>query len=237
MSLILFHSNDVHGHIDNLQYLLKKYRDDASSLWFDSGDALCGSNTVFRWHEPILQLMSELNCAAMAMGNREFNYQRWVMRRRARQRNFPLLCANLRDLRGYPAAWRESLTLDTDEGRVVIIGATPVQYPSGSLWEKVFGFRFLDPLDILPPLAHSAGQKGEAVIILSHLGIDVDKMLLPLLPAGTLVLGGHTHTALHEPVEINGSWIVQGGSWARFLAKLEYDVPARTLRSYELLNR
>ncbi|MBQ7567442.1 metallophosphoesterase [bacterium] len=233
--MIIFHSNDVHGHEHELKRLCLKHRMQKGALWFDSGDALRGSNTVFRWHEPVLSLMGELGCTAMAMGNREFNYQRWVMRRRARERSFPLLCANLCDLRGSLPAWQEMLTLQSPEGMLTVLGATPVQYPVGSFWEKVFGFRFIDPMKALPPLAEAASQRGEAVVLLSHLGADVDKELAPLLPAGTLILGGHTHTVLSEPLSVNGCWIVQTGAFARYLGRIDYDVRNRCLNGYALL--
>ena len=235
--MIIYHSNDVHGHAAELQHLLKKHRGgENSSMWLDSGDALLGSNTVFRLREPVLALMSALGCSAMAMGNREFNYLRRVMRLRSRQRSFPLLCANLRDLRGYAPAWQETLTLHTDEGDVTLIGATPVQYVPGSFWEKIFGFRFLDPLTVLPSLAQDARRRGDAVVILSHLGLDTDKRLAALLPPGTLILGGHTHTVLAEPVQEHGYWIGQGGSRARYLVRLDYDASSKALRRYELLS-
>lgn len=216
--------------------LLRHRAEDSESVWLDSGDALAGSNTVFRRREPALAMMSELGCSAMAMGNREFNYLRWVMRLRAQQRSFPLLCSNLRDLRGYAPEWREMLSLNTPEGMVAVIGATPVQYPVGSFWEKIFGFRFLDPLRVIPPLAHLAHLRGEAVFILSHLGLDTDRRLAELLHPGALILGGHSHTILAEPVQVNGCWIGQGGAWAKYLVKLDYDVAAKSLRSYELLS-
>lgn len=215
------------------------------ALWLDSGDALRGSNTVFRRHEPILKAMREQGCVAMAMGNREFNYQRWVMRRRRRERQFPLLCSNLRDLRGAePTAdeggaltWQETLDLSTPEGEVVVIGATVVQYPVGSPWERVFGFRFLDPLTVVPALAQRSAQRGAAVWVLSHLGLDVDRRLAERLPRGSLILGGHTHTVLAEPEEVNSCWIVQGGAHANYIGVLDYAVSGRSLRSYALIDR
>lgn len=242
--MIILHSNDVHGELPALLALLGQVRQThKQAVWVDSGDALRGSNTVFRWHEPILEAMRAQGCLAMAMGNREFNYQRWVLRRRRSERQFPLLCANLRDLRGAePTAdergfstWQEHLELDTPEGLVFVVGATVVQYPVGSPWESVFGFRFLDPLSVVPSLAQKAAQRGAAVWVLSHLGLDVDRRLAEDLPSGSLILGGHTHTVLERPEMVNGCWIVQGGAHARFLGLLDYAVAERTLRSYALV--
>lgn len=75
-----------------------------SSLYFDCGDALTGSNTVWKNFEPSLEAMSALPCTAMAMGNREFNYQRRILDKRSSARSFPLLCSNLADLKLVPNA-------------------------------------------------------------------------------------------------------------------------------------
>lgn len=93
----IYHTNDMHGQLGCLDYLAAHPRE-SGSLLVDSGDALLGSNTVFRRYEPILERMNSLGYAAMAMGNREFNYLRPVMRLRSAQRQFPLLCANASDL-------------------------------------------------------------------------------------------------------------------------------------------
>lgn len=239
--MIIYHSNDVHGHqreLAELVYIAKER--DPEAIWLDSGDALIGSNTVFRLHEPILDFMREAGCVAMAMGNREFNYLRRVMAKRQKQRNFPLLCANLRDLRRNELYWKCGISLQIcagSEGKysLWITGVTPVQYPVGHFWESVFGFRFLEPLEVIPPLIYEARDRGQIPLILSHLGLDVDKILAKSLPAGTVILGGHTHTVLTEPVEVNGCWIVQSGSYGRYMGRLDYDLATRTLRSYELI--
>ena len=271
--MLIFHSNDVHGEYGRLERLLEEYRrSEGRSLWFDSGDALSGSNTVFRWREPVFRVFNNWRCAAMAVGNRDFNYWRWVMRRRHQQRRCPLLCANMLDLR-YPEnvgrglvreaeqvessapddglassapLWHPYLELTLtaaaeDEAsarplRLGVIGITVVQYPVGSGWEKVFGLRFLDPQQVIPPLAQRLAERLDGLIILSHLGLDRDRELAPSLPARTLILGGHTHTVLQEPVTVGDCWIVQGGAHARYLGRLDYDIGSRTLRDYRLLS-
>lgn len=98
----IFFTNDLHGSQGALKWLEKRALsaiESGEALFFDSGDALLGSNTVFRRHEPNLTYMSRLSCTAMAMGNREFSYLRRVLDMRSRERSFPLLCSNLCDLK------------------------------------------------------------------------------------------------------------------------------------------
>lgn len=232
--ITVYHTNDMHGRcgaLDRLESLEKA----GPCLLVDAGDALAGSNTAFRLHEPILDRMSRLGYQAMAMGNREFHYLRGVQHLRARQRTFPLLAANLVDLRGGPAFWQPALELQVGGVRVGLLGATPVQYPPGAFWERLFGFRFLAPEDCLPPLAAELAARNDLVLLLSHLGLAADRRLASRLSGVHLILGGHSHTLLTEPERVGRTQIVQAGSHGSFLGELRID-PGDPLRlAYRLI--
>lgn len=234
--LTLYHSNDVHGREDLLDLLESRGRE-TDSLLLDAGDAIQGSNTAFRWSEPILDRMSRLGYAAMTMGNREFHYLRSVHRRRAAQRSFPLLAANLVDLWEGEPLWDASVELEVAGVKVGVLGATPVQYPHDTLVEKLFGFRFLDPAKCLPPLAEELAARNDLVIFLSHLGARADRALAPRLPGVGLIVGGHSHTLFTVPERVGDTWIVQAGSHARFLGQVHVEPGRRPLAiEYRLLS-
>ncbi len=205
---------------------VRKERQQNPGLLFDSGDSLLGSNTVFRCHEPIAELMNEADYTAQAMGNREFNYLRRVMAMREKTRNFPLLCCNLTDLRCGCRYWQQVLEIPAgsygNSVPLIVTGATPVQYPPGHFWEKVFGFRFSDPLEAVPEVIAESVARGARVIVLSHLGLDMDRKLAEVLPEGSLIIGGHSHTVLEEPVFCGGCWIVQAGSHGRCFGIIDW---------------
>lgn len=204
-------------------------RQEGRSLLLDGGDALSGSNTAWRWTEPILLKMRRLGYAAMAMGNREFHYFRWVQRWREQEREFPLLAANLVDLTRPQWPWRRSLERHHDGIRVALVGATPVQYPVGSPWERLTGFRFLDPVACLPGLCEELRARNDAVVLLSHLGLKADLQLADRGLAVDLILGGHSHDLTPEPLWRGKTAVVQGGSHGRYLGELELD-PGDSLR-------
>lgn len=225
--LRLYHTNDMHGREDLLD-LLESHGREAGSLLLDAGDAIQGSNTVFRLSEPILERMSRLGYAAMAMGNREFHYLRTVHQWRRSQRSFPLLASNLVDLRGGAPLWDRTFECTVGDFRVGVLGATPVQYPPGAVWEKLSGFRFQDPAEVLPPLAEELASRNDVVVFLSHLGARADRALAPLLRGVSLIVGGHSHTLFTVPERAGDLWIVQAGSHGRFLGEvlLEPGTPA-----------
>jgi 2',3'-cyclic-nucleotide 2'-phosphodiesterase (5'-nucleotidase family) len=223
VGLKIYYTNDMHNRSGALD-ALDQVSDRASSLLLDTGDAIGGSNTAFRLHEPILARMERLGYRAMAMGNREFHYLRWVQWRRQRERKFPILAANLQDLRTQPQPWQASFTLRMGNMAVTLVGVTPVQFPAGSPWERVTGFRFLDPAVCLPPLLEELRPGCDLLILLSHLGLPVDRELAPRLPGVDLILGGHSHDVTEQPLKLGSSWLVHGGSHSRFLAELEVDL-------------
>ena len=153
----IFYTNDMHNRLKALDWLearLPHWTDGEPPLLLDGGDAIGGSNTAFRLDEPALQRMRKLGFRAMAMGNREFHYFRWVQRWRECERGFPILAANLHDLRSAHQPWRPHLVIDrpaASDGlkKVALIGLTPVQFPHRHFWEKVTGFRFDPPKDTL----------------------------------------------------------------------------------------
>lgn len=229
MSLHILYTNDLHNHTAPLARIEEFRRGDATLL-LDGGDALQGSNTAWQWTEPILDWMRRLGYRAMAMGNREFHYFRWVQRWREQEREFPVLACNLEDLTMPQWTWRRYLVLPWRGLRVAIVGATPVQYPVGSRWERLTGFRFVDPMLAIPPLVEELRPQADAVVLLSHLGLDADLRLAERGLAIDLVLGGHSHDLTPEPVWRGNVPVVHGGSNGRYLAELEWEPGVRKLR-------
>lgn len=220
------------GALDQLVQVPRK----PGSLLLDGGDALKGSNTVFHRSEVVLERMSGLGYNAMAMGNRELHYLRQVMRWRRDQRTFPLLAANLVDLRhGDLGLWQRSHELEVSGLRVGLLGATVVQYPPRSLWERLFGLRFLAPELCLPPLVEELRSRCDLVFFMSHLGFEVDRELAARLPGVDLILGAHSHHVLTEPFWVQKVPIVQTGSHSRFLAELKLWLGTPTRLDYRLV--
>ena len=215
----LLYTNDLHDRgARALNQVHALARPDA--LILDGGDALGGSNTAFRLEEPILAEMRRCGYRAMAMGNREFHYFRSVLRWREQERGFPLLAANLRDLRRPHGSWQSHLYVDWSGLRLALIGLTVVQYPVGSRWERLTGFRFYPPESSLARLLPCLEGRCDATVILSHLGLSEDRRLAHLFPSVRLILGAHSHDALSAPLRVGPCAIVQAGSHGRHVGEL-----------------
>jgi 2',3'-cyclic-nucleotide 2'-phosphodiesterase (5'-nucleotidase family) len=55
-------------------------------------------------------------------------------------------------------------------------------------------------------------QEGNATVLLSHLGFDDDVQLAKDVTGIDVIVGGHSHTVLREPLRVGKTWIGQTGS-------------------------
>ncbi len=216
MSLRIFHTADHHGCQGGYREIAG-LRNPDTDLHLDAGDTLHGSNTSFRWHEENLSLLSKVGCEAMSMGNRELHYLWLVRERRARQMTFPLLAANLVELWGRPTTWTTGITLERAGKRIGIFGMTVVQYPVGSLYEQLFGLRFLEPETLIEPMARRYRATHDVVVFLAHLGLARDRELAYRLRKRPecridLILGGHSHHLITEPERVGETYLSHIGA-------------------------
>lgn len=215
--MLVYHTSDLHDH-RGIAPRLRALRAADPGLLFDCGDSLRGSQTVFHAREPIVADIDAAAYDAQGMGNREFHYLFGCVRARAKLMQHPLLCSNLVDRRGRTLPFLRTLTLPFADTRVHLTALLVVQYPQESLWEKIFGWRFLDPLQVAADAA-AAVPPGEIHIVLSHLGLRMDRKLAQAVPGITLLLGGHSHDTLPQAEIVNGVPIVHAGPYGRFVSR------------------
>jgi 5'-nucleotidase len=225
----IYHTSDLHDrrHVAAPIAALRAAR---PGIYADCGDALRGSQTVYHRREPILAELDAAGVDVQAMGNREFHYLFGAVRARAAQMHHPLVCANLIDLRRRPLPFTADLTLErndpsTSSGQAVawslrFFGLLVVQYPTGAAWERLFGWRFLDPIEVAAAIAATT-PPGTTLIALSHLGLRHDRLLAARVPRLDLILGGHSHDTLSAPELVGAVPIVHAGPYGAFASRTE----------------
>ena len=234
----IYHTSDLHDH-RGIVPRLKALRAQRPGLLFDCGDSLRGSQSVYHRNEPIINEIDAAGYDAQSIGNREFHYLFGLLRARARKMHHPLICTNLRDTKGRALPFVPSLTLEQDGTRVHVVGALIMQYPVGSPLEHLFGWRFLDPWDAIEPYAR-AMPEGEMLVVLSHVGLRLDRELATRIPRIDLLLGGHSHDTLMKPEFIGGVPIVHAGPYGAYVSATDIAIdPAggrAQIEHFELLS-
>ncbi len=219
--LRIYHTSDLHDH-RGFAPALRALRAAEPGLLFDSGDSLRGSQTVYYRREPIVAEIDAAGYDAQALGNREFHYLFGLLAARARSMRHRLLCTNLIDRRGRVLPFAREATFERGSWQVRVFALLVVQYPEGSPWERVFGWRFLDPFETARRVAASTPASA-ILVVLSHLGLHADRRLAREVPRLDLILGGHSHDTLYAPEMDGGVPIVHAGPYGAYVSRTELE--------------
>jgi len=216
----IYHTSDLHDR-RHVAAPLRRLRAERPGLLVDCGDSLRGSQTLYRRREPIVDVLDAAGYDVTAMGNREFHYLFGLVGRRLRKMRQPVVCANLVDVRGRALPFAADALLRANDGEAVrFFGLLVPQYPTGSPWERVFGWRFLDPLAVATEIVRTT-PPGVTLVALSHLGLHADRELALAAGGIDVILGGHSHDTTPEPEVVNGVPIVHAGPYGAFASCTE----------------
>lgn len=109
--------------------------------------------------------------------------------------------------------------------KIAVIGQAfpymPIANPGWMFPEFSFGIRD-ENMQAMVDEVRAAGA--ELVVCLSHNGFDVDKKMAGRVRGIDVILSGHTHDALPEPVLIGETIIVASGSNGKFVSRVDLDV-------------
>ncbi len=242
--LTILHTNDTHstlfpygpldawGGIARISTLIKEIKAENSNvLTLNTGDVFVGTFEFNKYlGYPELKIMEELY-DAMCLGNHEFDLGFEALfgilsgqMGGGDEVNLPILCANV-NLSGSPLQSFVKPCIVKEAGGLKIGLFGVVNYDALNYSPEVY--------DLLSDPFAAAGQavldlKGmgaDIIICLSHLGKMYDLAGLTSVPGIDIIVGGHTHDALFQPLVINGKIIVQAGEFGHYLGYLniEYD--------------
>ena len=220
------------AHLATLVKMLKATRPGA--LLLDGGDTWQGSATSLWTRGQDMVDAQKLLGVDVATGHWEFTYgadrvKEIVEKDFAGKIDFVAQNVKTADF-GDPVF--KSYVMRTINGvPVAIIGQafpyTPIANPRYFVPEWTFGIREEE----MQQVVDEARAKGaQAVVLLSHNGMDVDLKLASRVSGIDAILGGHTHDGVPQPTLVanrGGKTIVtNAGSNAKFLAVLDFDVKA-----------
>ncbi len=248
--ITILHMNDLHGHI--LPYLDKTIREDkkvsgaatfaaiiqqerarnpAGTLLLSAGDMFQGTpiSNVFKG-EPVIEVMNALQFDAMALGNHELDWGRDALQQLRTAARFPFLAANISSTGGGGLEGARPYVLVSRHGvKMAVIGLITAEAAYSTKPTHVADLSFLEPAAVLPELIKRArGEGAGLVIVLSHLGLDADEELARKVSGIDVIVGGHSHTAVTDPVRINSTIIVQAGYYGIYVGVLGLEVDPKT---------
>ena len=236
---------DQYGKLGGFSYLktlidrLRQEYGAERTLLLDGGDSWQGSATALWTNGLEMVQANNLLGVDIATGHWEFTYEPAVFQNNLQEFAGEFIAQNI--FLTEEALFDEKPAYDDFTGHafppytirslggydVAIIGQafpyTPIANPSRNVPDWTFGIRATELQELVDKI--HAQDKPDAVILLSHNGMDVDVKLAGIVTGIDAILGGHTHDAVPKPVKVQNSkgmtLVTNAGSNGKFVGVLD----------------
>ncbi len=90
-----------------------------------------------------------------------------------------------------------------------------------------FGLREDDMIELVELIKED--ENPDAIVLLSHNGMDVDIKMAERVPGLNAVFGGHTHDGIPQPIKVknvegNICWVTNAGSNGKYIGVMDFDI-------------
>jgi len=225
------------GGLDRIATIVKRVRAERgdNTLLLDGGDTWQGSYTANATKgADMVEAMNALEPDAMT-GHWEFTYGTERVKEIIESLPFPFLASNI-----YDTEWEEPAEdfkpyamYERGGVKVAVIGQafpyTPIANPRWLIPKWSFGIR---EEAIVKNVQAARGEGAQLVVLLSHNGFDIDRKLASRVEGIDIILTGHTHDALPEPVKVGKTLLIATGSSGKFVSRLDLDVGKGEVRGF-----
>ena len=222
------------GGLDRVATVLNRIRADRPhALLLDGGDTWQGSYTANQTKgQDMIKVMNALKPDAMT-SHWEFTYGGDYVREVIEDLPFPFLGANIFDKEWDEPAFEPMEMFEQNGVKIAVIGQAfpylPIANPGWMFSDLSFGIREKRVQEVVD----EAREEGaELVVFLSHNGFDVDRKLASRVAGIDVILTGHTHDALPEPIKVGNTMLIASGSNGKFVSRLDLDVRGGGIKDF-----
>ncbi len=223
------------GGFARLATAIEEERDEREEevLLLSAGDFL--GEAPFCWlapegHGAELRLLRRMGYDAVTVGNHEYDYGPEVLAGYLSAAGYPeahedlpILTSNTDVPDDHPLAEqyrRETATFDAGGATVGVFGV--IGESAVSVVSEAGDAEFGDAHETARRTAEELREGGaDVVVALSHSGVENDRELARAVDGIDIIIASHCHTALHEPVFVDGTPIVQTYAYGEYLGVLE----------------
>src|ERR1700756_1883883 len=233
------------GGFAHLKTLIDRLRNDVGpghSVLLDGGDLWQGTGLANAMKgADMVEAANLLGIEAMT-GHWEFTYGEEALRANLERFKGAFLAQNVflteeakfNDAKAFDPAsgrvFKPSLMRDVGGFRVAVIGQAfpyvPIAHPKRFTPDWTFGIRDDELQKVVDSLLNN--DKADAVLLLSHNGMDVDLKLASRVTGIDVILGGHTHDAVPQPIAVTNAGdttlVTNAGSSGKFLGVLDLEL-------------
>ena len=260
--------SQILGGFAKIKTLINEQKEkNPETLLLDAGDFSMGTlvQVVFEEEASEIRMLGELGMEATTLGNHEFDYKasglaNMMNNAVASRETLPAMLVSNVDWDGMQAAGLtedQQLLYDAFENMDVQDYMVTEKNGVSIAVIGVFGMDALDcvpncPLEFREPVEAvtetvaeiKANEDVDMIVCISHSGTwededkSEDEILAKSVPELDLIISGHTHTKLDEPIQHGDTYIVSAGEYGKYLGNLamtQKDDGRWIMDSYELI--
>jgi len=245
VELRILHVNDFHGFAEPYQpygsdemlggiawlaAAVEDLRKERPTMLIAAGDMIQGNNWANLFQgASVIELMNTMKFDAMVTGNHEFDFGQEVLKRRLGEAAFPILAANVEGMDGL----KPYLLKEISGIKIAVIGVVTEETPLTTHPRNVIGLKFISPEEALNKYLKELRPKADLVIVLSHIGHNADRALAERVSGIDVIVGGHSHTKVMQPVVINKTVVLQAWEHGKALGVLDLTLDDRKIVNAE----
>ncbi len=233
------------GGYANLKTLVNQLRQDYGSdrtLLLDGGDSWQGTGTALWTNGMEMVQANNLLGVDIATGHWEFTYTPEVFQQNLQAFDGDFIAQNV--FLTEEAQFDEKPAYDEFTGHafapytmkslggfdIAVIGQafpyTPIANPSRNIPDWTFGIRAQELQELVDKIRME--ESPDAIVMLSHNGMDVDVKLAGIVSGIDAILGGHTHDAVPIPTRVQNdqgvTLVTNAGSNSKFVGVLDLEI-------------
>ena len=258
--LTILHTNDTHGHLLPYSYpdtydpsapiaLLKsrhniggaarratlvnhvRQEKDHATLLIDAGDICDGTPFSTEYHgDADIAVMNALSVDVACPGNHEYSNALPQVRKLIASAKFPLISANSTVKADGQLLYQPYVIKNIGGAKIAFLGL--LTYDARTYNAAKTDLVMEEPIETAKRLVPTLRKQADLVIAVTHIGVDEDIKLAAIVPGIDIIVGGHSHTLLPEPLlvphpsdvsahSVRGTVVVQDFQWAGTLGRLD----------------
>ena len=243
--LTILHSNDLHGDflaekvdekliggVSMLSgYVGKVREEEQNTIYCIAGDMFRGSviDSEFRGISTI-EIMNMLAPDVVTIGNHEIDYGIAHLLFLEKCAKFPIINANLHITTNNARLFKSHHIVEIDGMKILFIGIITDTVISMAKKEALIG-GLVDIHDAVSEVERICNAYNsldiDCTVLLTHIGFEEDKLLASQLDPSLgvdIIIGGHSHTYMEQPEEVNGILIAQAGTGTDQIGRFDLEI-------------
>ena len=239
------------AHLKTLVDLMRGEFGPDKTMLLDGGDTWQGSGTALWTRGRDMVDACNLLGVDIMTGHWEFTYHSEEVRANIEAFNGEFVAQNIKvkedalfdgaeafdEFTGH--AFKPYVVKTLNGRRVAVVGQafpyTPIANPQRFIPDWTFGINPQDLQELVDSIRET--ESVDAVVLLSHNGMDVDLKLAADVSGIDAILGGHTHDGVPQPIEVTNAkgktLVTNAGSNGKFLGVLDLKFGQNGIESYQ----